>query len=72
VLKIDSLIASENEVAIRWTARGIHVGSFFGEPPTNREVTVQGMHFHTITNGRISEDWEIIDFDGFKNQIVHP
>ena len=71
-LKIDALLATDKEVSIRWTACGIHVGSFFGEPPTNRLVTVQGMHFHTIIEGRISEDWEVIDFDGFKNQIGRP
>jgi predicted ester cyclase len=71
-LTIDALVATDREVAIRWTARGVHAGSFFGEPPTNREVTVQGMHFHAIQDGRIAEDWEVIDFEGLKNQLRSP
>jgi predicted ester cyclase len=71
-LRIDALVATDTEVAIRWTARGIHAGSFFGESPTNREVTVQGMTFHAIREGRIAEDWEVIDFDGFKAQLRRP
>jgi predicted ester cyclase len=68
-LTIDALLTSSTEVAIRWTACGRHVGSFFGETPTNREIRVQGMHFHAVSNGRIAEDWEVIDFDGFKDQL---
>ena len=25
---------------------------------------------HKIVGGRISEDWEVIDFDGFKRQLA--
>jgi steroid delta-isomerase-like uncharacterized protein len=68
-LTIDDLIQQGDKVAIRWTARGKHVGSFFGEQPTGKEIVVQGMHFHTIVDGKISEDREVIDFDGFKQQL---
>lgn len=69
-LRIDALVEQGDKVAIQWTARGKHVGSFFGEEPTGREIVVQGMHFHKIVGGRISEDWEVIDFDGFKRQLA--
>jgi steroid delta-isomerase-like uncharacterized protein len=68
-LRIDALVEQGDQVAIRWTARGKHVGSFFGEQPSGREIVVQGMHFHKIVRGRIAEDWEVIDFDGFKRQL---
>ncbi|MFN7977384.1 MAG: ester cyclase [Vicinamibacterales bacterium] len=68
-LEFDSVIASGSDVATRWTATGTHVGSMFGEAPTNRQVAVQGMHFHTVSAGRIAADWEVIDFDGFKAQL---
>lgn len=72
VLTIDSLVATDASVAIRWTARGQHVGPFFGETPSQRTLVVQGMHFHSIVDGRIAEDWEVIDFDGFKAQLRVP
>ena len=56
-------------MAIRRTARGKHVGQFFGETPTGKEIVVQGMHFHKFVDGGIAEDWKVIDFDGFKRQI---
>lgn len=71
-LRIDALVASNGVVAVRWTAQGIHAGSYFGEAPTRREIVVQGMCFHTIAGGRIVEDWETIDFDGFKRQLRGP
>jgi predicted ester cyclase len=68
-LTIDALVEQGDTVAIRWTARGKHTGSFFGEQATREEIVVQGMHFHKIVGGKIAEDWEVIDFDGFKRQL---
>lgn len=68
-LTIESLVEQNDVVATRWTARGTHVGSFFGEKPTGREISVQGMHFHRMVAGQIAEDWEVIDFDGLKRQV---
>ena len=68
-LRIDALVEQGDLVAIRWTARGKHIGSFFGEQPSGRIIVVQGMHFHKIVGGRIAEDWEVIDFDGFRRQL---
>lgn len=71
-LRIEALVEQNDVVATRWTARGTHVGSFFGEKPTGREISVRGMHFHRMVDGKIAEDWEVIDFDGFKRQLSGP
>lgn len=68
-LHIDRLIVQGDRVAIAWTAKGTHVGSFFGEKPTGREVRVQGMHIFRIEAGLLAEDWEVIDMDGFRKQL---
>lgn len=68
-LTIDSLVQDGNQVATRWTARGIHSGSLFGEPISGREMTVQGMTFFVFTGARISEDHEVIDLEGFARQL---
>ena len=65
-LTIDELIVSGDRVAIRWTAIGTHVGSFFGEAPTGRRVAVQGMHLHHVSDGRIVDDYEVIDMAGLR------
>lgn len=68
-LTINSIASENDRVAIRWTARGRHVGSMFGETPTNREVIAYGMHFHRIAEAKLAEDWEVIDFDAFRRQL---
>jgi steroid delta-isomerase-like uncharacterized protein len=67
--EIEDLVEQRDRVAVRWTASGRHTGSFFGEAPSGRVVTVQGMHVHRLRDGRIAEDWEVIDFDGFRRRI---
>jgi predicted ester cyclase len=68
-LTIEAVAAEGDRVAIRWSARGRHVGSMFGETPSGREVTAYGMHFHRIERGKLAEDWEVIDFDAFRRQL---
>lgn len=48
---------------------GTHRGLFMGNPPTNRQVEVQGMIFGRIENGRIVEDWTLIDQIGILQQL---
>ena len=38
------------------------MAKFTDEAPTGGLVTSYGMHFHRIADGRIAEDWEVIDF----------
>ena len=68
-LVIDSLVQDGNEVATRWTARGTHSASFYGEPVSGKEVVVQGMTFFVFSGGKISEDHEVIDLEGFGRQL---
>ena len=69
-LTIDDAVAMGDRVAVRWTARGMHSGSFFGESPTGKPLTVYGMHIHRLVAGRIAEDWEVIDTGNLRDQIT--
>jgi steroid delta-isomerase-like uncharacterized protein len=69
LLTIDALVSNADTVAVRWTAQGVHVASFYGEPVSGKLIVTRGMNFHRIKQGRIAEDWEVIDFDGFKRQL---
>ena len=46
-----------------------HRGLFMGNPPTDRQVEVQGMIFGRVSNGRIVEDWTLIDQIGILQQL---
>jgi predicted ester cyclase len=68
-LAVDALVSRGDTVAVRWTAQGTHVASFYGERVTGKVIVTRGMNFHRIEQQRIAEDWEVIDFDGFKRQL---
>lgn len=68
-LEIDSLVAEDDIVAGRWTGTGTHDGDLMGVPPTGNEVTVMGMEFVRITDGKLVEGWEVIDSLGMFQQV---
>ncbi|MYS84691.1 ester cyclase [Embleya scabrispora] len=54
---VDSALADGDEVAVRWSWLGRHIGDFGGISPTNENVSFTGVtsfHFH---NGKIVEGW---------------
>jgi steroid delta-isomerase-like uncharacterized protein len=54
---VEDQIAEADRVVIRWTARGTHTGKYQGIPPTGKQVTMTGMSFARIANGKIVESW---------------
>jgi steroid delta-isomerase-like uncharacterized protein len=56
-LTVDDQIAEGDVVATRWTARGTNTGELMGMPPTGKEVTVEGITYSRITDGKAAEAW---------------
>lgn len=56
--EIQDQIAEGNKVATRWIAYGTHRGEFMGIAPSGQAMSVTGMSFHRIENGRIHESWD--------------
>lgn len=54
-------IFEAGRLAAHWTMRGKHDGPFLGNQPTGRPVEVQVTIFARIENGRIVEDWILVD-----------
>jgi len=54
---IDGLVSEGNIVAGRWTVKMTHKGDHLGVPPTQKPVTITGMTFLRIENGKIYEGW---------------
>jgi predicted ester cyclase len=46
-----------------------HTGLFMGNPPTGRPVEAQGIIFARTENGRIVEDWTLVDEMGILQQL---
>lgn len=60
VATVHEQLAEGDRVTTRWSSRGTNTGSFFGKPPTGREMVVEGITITTIDQGKIVSDWEIM------------
>ncbi|HEY64452.1 MAG TPA: ester cyclase [Caldilineae bacterium] len=58
---IDDIMATEDVVVTRWTFQGTHQGEItLGDEtiaPTGKHVTIHGITWNRIANGRIAEAW---------------
>lgn len=66
---IKALIAEGNNIAMRWTATGTHKGPLGELPPTGKQVTMSGMNFLRLDDGKIVEDWVLWDSLGMMQQL---
>ena len=67
---IDDVIAGEDGAAVRWhTDRQTHTGEYRGLPPTGRPVTVTGITFHRIEDGRVTSTYVEADSLGLGQQL---
>ncbi len=60
-VRLEDIVSDGDRVAVRVVWRGTHLGSFLGRPPTGRKVTIHGMVFWRVANGRLAERWANID-----------
>jgi steroid delta-isomerase-like uncharacterized protein len=51
----EELVEEGDRVVERWTGRGTHRGAFQGIPPTGKQVTVPGVVFYRVEQGKIAE-----------------
>jgi steroid delta-isomerase-like uncharacterized protein len=56
-------------VGTRCTIRGRHDGELMGVPPTGRAVEFTSLTISRCRDGRIAEEWELIDTVGVMRQI---
>jgi steroid delta-isomerase-like uncharacterized protein len=66
---IDELIAEGDKVMSRITMSGVHTGELEGIPPTGNSFTFNGFTVFRIVDGKIAEEWEIIDMLGMMMQL---
>ncbi len=66
---VNHQIADGDDVASLATFRGRHVGELMGIPATGREVEFTAIAISRCRDGRIVEEWELIDTAGLMRQI---
>ncbi len=66
---VEDMVADGEMVAARFTARGIHKGTFMGLPATGKNITMTGIEIFRIENGRIAELWGEANLLGLMQQL---
>lgn len=64
--------AEGGKVVIHITFTGRHVGPFFGQQPTGRQVSWTSIEAYRIEGGRIAERWVQADTTGLMRQVGVP
>lgn len=60
-ITITHAIAEKDTVGCRWTMTGTHQGPFMGVPPTGRQMTIEGLDFSRVVDGKVAEHWAQFD-----------
>ena len=66
---VEDMVAEEDRVAARFTARGMHKGPFMGLPPTGKPIVMTGIEIFRLENGRIAELWGEANLMGLMQQL---
>lgn len=66
---VDQQLAEGDMVATRWTGRGTHEGDLLGVAPTGKRVTITGITFSRLKDGKIVEEFQNWDTFGMMQQL---
>ena len=67
---VDHQFADGDYVASRFTVRGTHDGELLGASPTGRPVAMTGITVSRCEDGRIAEEWELVDVAGLLQRVA--
>ncbi|WP_175409859.1 ester cyclase [Streptomyces sp. TRM64462] len=68
-MRIESLCAEGDQVCVRFSYGGRHVGAYQGIEPTNRDVSGTGQATFRCEGGKIAESWWNTDDLGLMRQL---
>ena len=66
---LEDVIAQDDKVVWRYTARGTHSGELVGIPPTGKSVTMTGIVISRFAGSKFVEDWGDYDLYGMMQQL---
>jgi steroid delta-isomerase-like uncharacterized protein len=69
VCAVDQLVAEGDLVTARWTCRGTNTGVGQGLPATGKAVVVPGITIFRVRDGKLAEEWGLIDMWGMLRQL---
>jgi steroid delta-isomerase-like uncharacterized protein len=66
---IHDQVADEHKVVTRKTLRGTHKGDLMGIPPTGKTVAIEVIDILAVTDGKITDHWNLVDQLGLLKQL---
>ena len=66
---VDQRVADGDRIIQAFTLTGTHRGEFMGIPATGKEIEVHGFVMSRFADGKIVEEWEVIDQLTFLEQL---
>lgn len=67
--EVEQMIVEGDVVVSRSVMRGTHLGNWLGIPPSGKNVSIRMVITHRVVNGRIAEDWVLVEALGFFQQL---
>lgn len=68
-LEVEEMVATDDYVAFRYTARGTHRGEFMGHAPTGRSIEAPAMQLGKWRDGRCTDRWGVTDQSKILEQL---
>ncbi|HUS09107.1 MAG TPA: ester cyclase [Pyrinomonadaceae bacterium] len=66
---VEQMLAEADHVVSRSVMHGTHTGTWMGIAPTGKQVSIRMFVDHKIVNGKIVEDWVLVEALGFFQQL---
>jgi len=66
---IEQMIAERDRVVSQLMMEGTHQGTWMGISPTHKKLQIRMITIHRIANGKIAEDWVLVESLGFFEQL---
>jgi steroid delta-isomerase-like uncharacterized protein len=66
---IEQMIAERDRVVSQLVMEGTHQGTWMGISPTGKSLQIRMFTIHRIENGKIAEDWVLVESLGLFQQL---
>ena len=66
---IEQTIAEGDRIVTQLVMEGTHQGAWMGIAPTGKRIQIRMITIHRIANGKIVEDWVLVESLGFFQQL---
>lgn len=66
---IEQILSEGDRVAMQLAMEGTHQGTWLGVPASGKKIQIRMFTIHRAVQGKIAEDWVLVDFLGVLQQL---